>query len=159
MPETFFFTLQMRTRWFWLAKSSCFLSSTAFRCYVLKVMWKMVCVNSFQVGPGFGEQGCIYLHEDLQELPSSCILENPLPMHSHFSNNLFRVFLPGVTIVIILRLSHFWTFWLQVKAQLLQWLNLWGTFFASCLAKLYLLNCALILLMWARYCSFIANFP
>ena len=59
MPETFFFTLQMRTRWFWLAKSSCFLSSTAFRCYVLKVMWKMVCVNSFQVGPGFGEQGCI----------------------------------------------------------------------------------------------------
>ena len=26
---------------------------------VLKVMWKMVCVNSFQVGPGFGEQGCI----------------------------------------------------------------------------------------------------
>ena len=59
MPETFFFTLQMRTRWFWLAKSSCFLSSMAFRCHVLKVMWKMVCVNSFQVGPGFGEQGCI----------------------------------------------------------------------------------------------------
>ena len=125
---------------------------------VLKVMWKMVCVYSFQVGPGFGEQGCISPWRSPRTTLLLHLRESP-PMHSHFSNNLFPVFLPGVTIVIMLRLSHFWTFWLQVKAQLLQWLNLWGTFFASCLAKLYLLNCALILLMWARYCSFIANFP
>lgn len=106
LPETFFFTLQMRTRWFWLAKSSCFLSSTAF-CHVLKVMWKMVCVNSFQVGPGFGEQGCI----SPWRFPRTALLlhlrESPPPMHSHFSKNLFPVFLPGVTIVIMLRLSHF----------------------------------------------------
>ena len=108
LPETFFFTLQMRTRWFWLAKSSCFLSSTAFRCHVLKVMWKMVCVNSFQVGPGFGEQGCI----SPWRFPRTALLLHlrespPPPMHSHFSKNLFPVFLPGVTIVIMLRLSHF----------------------------------------------------
>ena len=126
-----FFTFQVRPRHFWLPNHA-FHHAQLPDAMSRKLVWKMVCVNSSEVGSGCGEQGCTSPWRSPRTTLLLHLWESP-PMHSHYSNNLFLVFLPGVTIVIRLRLSHFWTFWLQVKAQLLQWLNLWGTSFASCM--------------------------
>ena len=125
---------------------------------VLKVMWKMVCVYSFQVGPGFREQGCISPWRS----PRTTLL-----LHLRESPHAFPLFKQSLS-CLFARCYH------RDHVEIESFLNLLiaseGStaavtelvryiFCLSCLAKLYLLNCALILLIWVGYCSFIANFP